>query len=470
MSNDLPSLPTNAQTHEEKGRQIHDDQLQHFLKKDANLYQILRAAAIVHWFNPDILRELLPDLQADFAKLYTQLLTSDFVETIPQMQDYRIRKSNREWILADLFKQDTGQFLNLSQRASQYFSSSDEPMDRIEWLYHLIVTENKMEANREFWKLAAKWNVSSSSTELESLVNTLMEQVDSGRVTGLAKGGICLWQRQFTLQAKQGDITRQGLKIAALELKQDTELLAETIRTIGKEQQESFNQPNEALKNYEDALELYKIIEDFLNQAKTLRIIGKLYDSLNQPYKALDYYGKARTLYRKMGSRLGQARTLEAIGKVIASSQKYHEALSYYQEAQSIYQKLDSPWQEAQTYRAMSKLNTSLNQPELSKAAEQKAQKLEQRFQSQWLSKAKNPYNLSNSQSETLGAIFAEPTRTDISWHQVKELLKAPRLRAKMGNKLKEIESQGDEEMEAVFVVTLRHELVYKGYELPFGD
>ncbi|NET57140.1 MAG: tetratricopeptide repeat protein [Symploca sp. SIO2E6] len=467
MNNNLLSLLANAQTHEARARQIHGVQLQD-IKKDAFLYKIVCAAAIPHWFNRNILRALLPDLQADFSKLYTKLFTLDFVETIPQMQGYRIQEFHRKWILEDLFNKDTEQFLNLSKLAALYFSFSDEPMDRIEWLYHLIITDDQMEATKHFWKIAAKWHSSFFSTEIESLVNTLMEQVDSGRVTGLARGGICFWQGQTALQAKQGDTALQALKIAAQELKKDTELLAETTRTIGKVQQELFHQPDEALENYEQAQELYGIREDWLNKAKTLRITGNLHYSLEQPDRALEYYQQAQVLYQEIGSRVGQARTLEAMGEVLTSSHQYNEALSYYQKAQSLYRKLDSHWYEAQTYRAMSELYTSLNQPELSTAAEQKAQDLELRFQRQWLSEAKNPYNLSDSQYETFKAIFAEPTRTDISWQKVKELLQNPGLRDKMRNRLRKIRSQRDKEMKALSVVTLRHELVYKGYELPF--
>jgi len=471
MSNNLLSLLANAQTPEARARLIHDAQLQNCLKKDANLYQILRAAAIPHWFNQDILRALLPNLKADFDKLYDQLITSDFVETIPQIQSCRIQKFNRKWILEDLFNREPEKFLSLSKLAAKYFSSGDEPMDRIEWLYHLIVSNDRMEATKHLWKIAAKWNASFSYTELESLVNILMEQVDSERVTGLAKGGICFWQGQLALQTKQGDIALQALNVAAQELKQDTGLLAKITRTIGKVQQELQDEPKEALKNYEDALELYKRIGDWLNEAKTLRIIGKLYYSREQPDQALEYYQQARELYREIDYSFGEARTLEAMGEVLIYSQKYHKALSYYQQAQSLYQNLDSPdslWYGAQAYRAMNKLYVFLNLPELSKTAEQKAQELEERFQHQWFSKAKNPYNLSDSQYETFKAIFAEPTRTDISCQKVKELLKALGLRDKMGNKLKKIESQRDKEMKALSVETLRHELVYKGYELPF--
>ncbi|NEQ67514.1 MAG: tetratricopeptide repeat protein [Symploca sp. SIO2D2] len=390
MTNDVPSLQTNAQTHEERARLIHDTQLQNLLKKDTNLYQILQAAAIPHWFNQGILRALLPDVPVNFAKLYEQFIALDFVEAIPQTEDFRIKKSNREWILEDLFKEDTEQFLNLSKLAAQYFASSDGP-DLDEWLYHLIVTDAQMEANREFWKLAAEWNVSSSSSELESLVKVLMEQVDSGRVTGLSKGEIYFWQGKIALQAKQGDTALQALKIAAQELKQDNELLAETKRNIGKAH-ELLSQPDKALKNYQEVLGLYENIGDSLNKAKTLRIIGELYHSLEQPDQTLEYYQKAIELYREIGYTLGEARTLEAIGEVLISSQEYDKALSYYQEVQSLYQKQDSPYvlqDKIKTYRIISALHTSLNQLEASRNAEQKAQELEQKFE-QW-QKGKEP-------------------------------------------------------------------------------
>ncbi|NER47563.1 MAG: tetratricopeptide repeat protein [Symploca sp. SIO1A3] len=390
MTNDVPSLQTNAQTHEERARLIHDTQLQNLLKKDTNLYQILQAAAIPHWFNQGILRALLPDLPVNFDKVYEQFIALDFVEAIPQIDDYRIRKLNREWILEDLFQEDTDQFLNLSKLAAQYFASSDKP-DLDEWLYHLIVTDAQMEANREFWKLAAEWNVSSSSSELESLVKVLMEQVNSGRVTGLSKGEIYFWQGKIALQAKQGDTALQALKIAAQELKQDNELLAETKRNIGKAH-ELLSQPDKALKNYQEALGLYENIGDSLNKAKTLRIIGELYHSLEQPDQTLEYYQKARELYREIGYSLGEARTLEAIGEVLISSQEYDKALSYYQEVQSLYQKQDSPYvlqDKIKTYRIISALHTSLNQLEASRNAEQKAQELEQKSE-QW-QKGKEP-------------------------------------------------------------------------------
>ncbi|NEQ68320.1 MAG: tetratricopeptide repeat protein [Symploca sp. SIO2D2] len=298
MNNNLLSLLANAETPEAKDRLLDDSRLQNLLKKDANLYQILPAAATPHWFNYDILRELIPDLPVNFDKLYTQLINSDLVEARPEIDAYKIKKVYRKPIVEDLYNEDKEKFLNYSKLAAQYFASSDGSMERIEWLYHLIVTDEQIEANKQLWNLAAEWNDSPFSTELEPLVEDLMEQVESGRVPGISKGGIYFWQGKIALQAKQTNTALEFFKIAEQELENAPEFLVQAFSMIGKVYY-SLKQPEEALEYYDKARKLYRKLGLPKGEAKIYRDISKVYESLNQPEQALEYYYKAIELEHK---------------------------------------------------------------------------------------------------------------------------------------------------------------------------
>ena len=88
----------------------------------------------------------------------------------------------------------------------------------------------------------------------------------------------------------------------------------------------------EALQYYNQALPLYRVLENKRAEAITLNNIGGVYHSLGEKQKALQYYNQALPLYRAVEDRGGKANTLNNIGGVYSLGEK-QKALQYYNQA-----------------------------------------------------------------------------------------------------------------------------------------
>lgn len=96
---------------------------------------------------------------------------------------------------------------------------------------------------------------------------------------------------------------------------------------------------NEALEIFQQALAIFREIENRGNIGATLNNIGLIYDQLNQPKEALDYYEEA--LENTPSSDLeGSGNTLYNIAVVYDKNHQYQQAFSYYQQALEIRREL----------------------------------------------------------------------------------------------------------------------------------
>ncbi|MFM5947112.1 MAG: tetratricopeptide repeat protein, partial [Dolichospermum sp.] len=75
-------------------------------------------------------------------------------------------------------------------------------------------------------------------------------------------------------------------------------------------QQGTADSLRQAIKKWEEALPLYRVVNDQKEEAKTLLGLGFVYDALGEKQKALDYYNQALPIRRAVGDRRGEATTL----------------------------------------------------------------------------------------------------------------------------------------------------------------
>ncbi len=97
---------------------------------------------------------------------------------------------------------------------------------------------------------------------------------------------------------------------------------------------------DKAIKYYEEALAIFKKLEQEDNVAKNLSNIGLVYDSLGQYYKAIKYYNEALAIDKKLDQEAGVAIDLGYIGGVYYTWGQYYKAINYYKEALAINKKL----------------------------------------------------------------------------------------------------------------------------------
>ncbi|MDM3845653.1 MAG: tetratricopeptide repeat protein [Aphanizomenon gracile PMC638.10] len=98
-------------------------------------------------------------------------------------------------------------------------------------------------------------------------------------------------------------------------------------------QQGSAESLRQAIQKWQEALSLYRVVNDKKNEAKTLVWIGFVYDALGEKQKALDFYNQALPIRRAVGDRRGEATTLNNIGSVYGDLGEKQKALDYYNQA-----------------------------------------------------------------------------------------------------------------------------------------
>ncbi|MBE9003969.1 hypothetical protein NIES593_17770 [Hydrococcus rivularis NIES-593] len=366
-----------------------------FLNKlSPELLSVAWAAVIPHWFNPEVLAALRPELQSQIAELYSELLNLPFIEVFPK-RGYDIHEVTRKVMLEYLWREYQDEFYILSARAAEYFSNGDKPEIQIEWLYHLAVVDANSH-HYELFNLARFWTNNFRHSELESLIGKLLEQVESNRVDMSAMADIYYWAGKVKLlfdketealqhyeQALEfyrnigNDIyaakTLTAIGDVLFHLKRREEamqyyeqafgLFRETndaygeayiLKAIGDLLKLEFDRREEALQNYEQALAIYREISYYDGEAYILKAIGNLLKLLDgRQEEALERYEQALVVYREIGNREYEATTLKAIGDVLLDVKRIDEAVQNYEQALGLFHDIGDDYQEAETFRAI---------------------------------------------------------------------------------------------------------------------
>lgn len=99
--------------------------------------------------------------------------------------------------------------------------------------------------------------------------------------------------------------------------------------------------PEEALKEYQKAAELFRQNADKNGEAKALFEAGLISRDSGEKNAALTFFDKALTLYKAIPNQLEVAKTLTTVGTVYATSGDYKEAAKQYQQALPLFKDSD---------------------------------------------------------------------------------------------------------------------------------
>ena len=119
-------------------------------------------------------------------------------------------------------------------------------------------------------------------------------------------------------------------------------------------QQGSAESLRQAIQKLQEALSLYRVMNDKKNEANTLVWIGRVYSDLGEKQKALDFFNQALSLMWAVGDTLPRNRPVEAttlnnIGAVYSALGEKEKALDYYNQALPIYRSVGDSSGEAGT-------------------------------------------------------------------------------------------------------------------------
>ena len=124
---------------------------------------------------------------------------------------------------------------------------------------------------------------------------------------------------------------------------------------------------NGALASYNDAIKVDRQIGDKTGLARDLMNLGSLYHDHGKYDEALTYTSQALQLYRDTGDELNQAQCLNNIGSSHFNKGEYQDALTYFQQAYQIRDRLKQDTTEslhnlAETYVKLGQYDTALSQ------------------------------------------------------------------------------------------------------------
>ena len=98
----------------------------------------------------------------------------------------------------------------------------------------------------------------------------------------------------------------------------------------------SLNKPDEALRNYEQSLEIKKRLGQKKGQADSLNMIAQTYDVLGKQQLAISNYTEALRIYRAIGDRQDVGNQLLNLGSAYTDRGRYDEALDVLKESLQI--------------------------------------------------------------------------------------------------------------------------------------
>ncbi|WP_413200152.1 CHAT domain-containing protein [Nostoc piscinale] len=127
----------------------------------------------------------------------------------------------------------------------------------------------------------------------------------------------------------------------------------------------SLGKYDEALKLYQQALEIYKQNNYKLGLAVALNNIGRVYQNLGNYNQALEYNQQALANYREVGDRTGEGVTISNLGQVYQKQNQYDQALGLYQQAVAIHREVEDKISEAATLKFLGDVLAAQNQPPL---------------------------------------------------------------------------------------------------------
>ena len=117
-----------------------------------------------------------------------------------------------------------------------------------------------------------------------------------------------------------------------------------------------------ALTYYDQALPLFRQVENKVGEASTLNNIGAVYDDLGEKQKALSSYDQALPLRRQVRNKGGEAVTLNNIGAVYDDLGEKQKALTYYDQALPLYRQVGDKGGEAGTLTNIGKVYNDLGE------------------------------------------------------------------------------------------------------------
>jgi TolB-like protein/class 3 adenylate cyclase len=180
----------------------------------------LDAAAVLHWFDAELLETMLTAPQGEARRCFEDLKEHSFVERYSGEKEerYNLHESTRLGWRIKLASESLERFRSVSAQAASCFADNGTPSGRIEWVYHLLCADPDLGAS-ELERLDRLWTGIARPEDRYALAAALQELADTDLIKGRARAWSLLtigWTRDARGETAQlAEIAEEALQLAS---------------------------------------------------------------------------------------------------------------------------------------------------------------------------------------------------------------------------------------------------------------
>ena len=180
-----------------------------------------------------------------------------------------------------------------------------------------------------------------SKIEADQIQEQGLEYYKAGRFEAAVKS----WQEALSIYRSLDDSSAEAI----------------TLYLIGSAY-EKMNDYHRALEFYQQALAIFQVLNDRPNMGETLASIGDAYYSLGLYDKSLDFLQQALIIYQETNDAVAQGKTLNNIGLAYDALGEYSKAIAFYEQALAVYQGNGDQFKQAVTLSNLGAVHKALGQ------------------------------------------------------------------------------------------------------------
>ena len=190
----------------------------------SRVFDAMDAAAVLHWFDADLLRRVLGISPDDANERFEALKGFSFVERYGGSQDEirNVHENTRLGWRRLMLQERPARFRELSAMAASLYASEADPYLQVEWIFHLL-SGSPNEGATELEKLDRAWSGGARPEHRASMARALRELLDGRFLAGRAMAWalmVVAWE-----QISRGEDSADAVGVAAetaMKLAQDT--------------------------------------------------------------------------------------------------------------------------------------------------------------------------------------------------------------------------------------------------------
>ncbi len=267
-------------------------------------------------------------------------------EGLPPQERYQIL-ANRSRI-----QHDNGKAIGYYENLNKMMPGSDEVLYALASLYEATGAYGKARAG--FAQLLSR-----DPKYIDALLGAAQVEIDNGK----PDDALDFLGRAQTLAVQRGN----------------NEARATILRALGSNYR-ALNKSAEALRYYQDSLELERKLGRTLGIADSVQMIAQLQDESGESESALKNYREALDLRRPLGDKQGIGNVLNDLGTYFASRGKYDDALTQFKEALQVQREVRNQAAEARALNNIGIMYISLGAYDDAKTYLQQAATLMERI------------------------------------------------------------------------------------------